>query len=155
MGVGLSWKIERSGSEARIALSGEITEDSNFAPLLSEESDRITLDLADIKRINSCGVREWVNFVGALGKTGKRFAFERCSVPFVNQLNMITSFRGGGEVRSVFAPYVCPASGHEELRLVQLIPGAVPGLKVGVPCTPCQKSMELDDIAETYLAFQG
>ena len=51
----------------RVQLVGEISENCDFAQLLGEcGSTDVILDLAEVRRINSCGVREWINFVRAL-----------------------------------------------------------------------------------------
>src|SRR2546430_1170150 len=115
-----SWKIEDQNGEARVVLSGAITENSDFSKVLAQTPPKVTIDLEHVDRINSCGVREWINFVNDLGKGGKRFALDRCSPAIVNQLNLISNFRGGGEVRSVLAPYFCSKCNREHHRVLDL-----------------------------------
>src|SRR6478672_10370794 len=100
----LTWSIEEANGSSHIALTGELTENANLGSLLEKLKGSTVFDLSGIRRINSPGVREWINFVNALKIP---FVLQRCSIPFVNQLNMISNFRGQGEVRSVFAPYYC------------------------------------------------
>src|SRR5262249_15153540 len=114
----LTWKQGQGGE--RFELAGEITEESDFAPLGQSLPSASTLDLAEVRRINSCGVREWLNFVTALSKAGKQIVLERCSVPMVAQMNMITNFRGDARVASIFAPYHCPSCDEDHDELINL-----------------------------------
>ena len=150
----LSWQVERNGNQVRFRFSGEITENSNFAPLLRDGADEIVLDLAGIERINSCGVREWLNFVGLLAKGGHTLVMERCSVPIVHQLNMVSNFRGGAEVRSVYAPYLCGKCDQEGSKLIELDKGGTVALKPEL-CPSCGANMEFDDLPEAYFAFRN
>ena len=147
----LTCKIEPSAEGTRACLSGEITEDSDFAALLQSGGAPLTVDLAEVSRINSCGVREWINFVQALGP--RSLVLERCSVPVVAQLNMITNFAGKGRVQSVYAPFFCTPCDRQHLELVKTT-GLTPGSALqSMKCPSCGAEMELDDLPETYWAF--
>ncbi|MCC6812068.1 MAG: hypothetical protein IT381_31895 [Deltaproteobacteria bacterium] len=147
-------KVEKRPSGLWAELSGDITEDSEFNAILSEKPLLLTLDLAGIKRINSTGVREWINFMTALRKDGARINFERCSVAIVQQLNMIANFADRAEVHSVFAPYICPSCDTEEAKLVDFKANPTPDLEAPVACPNCKETMEFDDLPESYLAFR-
>lgn len=151
----LAWELEGEAGERRVRLSGDITEQSDFRPLLEALSGAAVLDLAGIRRINSCGVREWVKFVAALGANGVKLALERCSAPVVAQLNMIANFGGGAEVRSIYAPYFCGKCGKDHLELIELRPGRRATVREALPCPSCGASMEFDDVPEAFLAFQS
>lgn len=145
----LSWTLDAG----RTVLVGELTENANLGALLEKIGDEARFDLSGIARINSPGVREWINFVNSLDKKGTKFALERCSVPFVNQLNMISNFRGNGEVRSVFAPYYCSSCNREENRLIEKTPDPAGQITSPMKCPNCGADMEFDDLPDTYLAF--
>ena len=147
----LTCKIEPGAKGTRALLAGEITEDSDFQPLLQSGSELLTVDLADVRRINSCGVREWINFVQQLGK--RSLVLERCSVPVVAQLNMITNFVGKGRVESVFAPFFCAACDRQHLELVQTAGLSPQSALHEMSCPTCGAQMELDDLPDTYWAF--
>jgi ABC-type transporter Mla MlaB component len=136
------------------ALSGDITEDSDFSLILTQNPPMLTLDLADVKRINSTGVREWINFVNALSKLGCRLELDRCSVAIVQQMNMIANFRGKGTVRSIYAPYFCGNCDSEATILVDFSKADVPDFKSPRPCPNCQQPMEFDDLPDSYLSFR-
>lgn len=154
VGEPFSWKVERDGEWLRVALRGEIDENADFSELRIVLRGNVELSLEGITRINSCGVREWVNFVRDLpGVT--ELTFTHCSPAIVTQLNMIYNFRGAAKVRSFYAPYVCDACGHEDEKLLDVQnqfpsgPGKVPEYA----CEQCGAAMEFDDLPERYLSF--
>ena len=143
------------GSEsgcALVCLSGDVTEETSFAEVLRVEAPVLVLDLSQVRRINSAGVREWVNFVAELGRQGRLLVFESCSVAVVQQLNMVVDFRGGAQVRSILLPYYCGTCDAERLQLLD-VSGASPTLATVLPCATCGESMEFDDLPESYLSF--
>lgn len=150
----LSWRVESEGPLAYVQLSGEFTESSNFGPLLSElAAPEVVLDLERITRINSVGLKEWLGFITALKRMGKALVLERCSVPVVAQLNMVSNFSGGAEVRTVLAPYLCPSCEHSQQRPVVVASASVDELEAPVGCPSCGAQMEFDDLPELFLAF--
>ena len=111
--------------------------------------------LSDVRRINSCGVREWVNFVRDLPNVNE-LVFSHCSPAIVTQLNMIYNFRGAASVRSFYAPYVCESCNTEEERLLDVDTHFANG-NVGDPpafrCERCKEPLQFDDLPERYLSF--
>jgi anti-anti-sigma regulatory factor len=154
MANSLTLKIEKRATGLWVELAGDVTEDSEFSAILNEKPLLLTLDLAGIKRINSTGVREWINFVGALKKEGTRITFERCSVAIVQQMNMIANFSGNAEINSVYAPYICPSCDTEESKLLNFRVNAKPNLDELTPCPNCKEPMEFDDLPDSYMAFR-
>src|SRR5688572_8525470 len=96
----MKFSVEEQSDATRVILSGDISEETDFEPIL-QIAGPIVLDLAGISRINSCGVREWINFVVHLRQGGRELILERCAPVVVTQLNTIYNFTGGGQVRSV------------------------------------------------------
>jgi eukaryotic-like serine/threonine-protein kinase len=149
----LSLKLNKQGDTTLASLAGDITEESDFSTIVNCGTPKVVLDLADIRRINSTGVREWIKFVTSLAKSGKIFRLERCSVAIVHQLNMISNFRGGGEVRSVLAPYYCPECDHNHLHLVD-VSAPTAKIEATLPCPSCGADMEFDELPDSYLSFR-
>ena len=148
---GLTWEIEDRDGVTTVALAGEIDEHADFTPLREQLRGVVELDLGAIRRINSCGVREWVNFVRDLPHASE-LTFRACSTAFVTQLNMIYNFRGPARIRSFHAPYVCDGCGHDADLLVEVGDGG----KVELPaptCPTCGDAMQFDDLPERYLSF--
>jgi anti-anti-sigma regulatory factor len=149
----LSWQIDTG--DARVRLSGEITEESDFTPLLERLPSEATLELSGVSRINSCGVREWITFLKALQHAGKKVVLDRCSVAMVSQLNMVSNFGGGSQITSVFGPYRCNHCDSEHQELIQLTDRPPRPPAAELPCPKCGKEMEFDDFPETYLSFMA
>ncbi|RMH44608.1 MAG: hypothetical protein D6689_02025 [Deltaproteobacteria bacterium] len=153
--VALSWRIKERPGFTTVEFFGEIDENADFSELRRRLRGNVVFHLAEVRRINSCGVREWVNFVRDLpGVT--ELTFTHCSPAIVTQLNMIYNFRGNAKVRSFYAPYVCENCGREEEKLLD-VQSQFPGGNIGsVPeftCDNCSTQMEFDDLPERYLSF--
>ena len=145
----LRWSVapeSRGAAPAtRVTLSGDLTEDTDLSELLGTLSGKVVFDLAGIRRINSPGVREWLQFVESLGARGVVFELERCSPAVVHQLNVTSNFRGSGTVRSILAPFFCPSCEREHARLIELEgnPRApAPPSGDDEPCPTCGAPME-------------
>ncbi len=156
MGHQMSWKRILVDGQERIQLEGSISEHTDFRSLIEVASDSLALDLAHVDQINSCGVREWINFVNALRELGKNLEMHRCSPAIVRQLNMISNFRGDGKVQSVLAPYFCDACDNEMTQIVDLAGiESPPEIAETLPCPNCGEDMEFDDLVDSYLGFLG
>lgn len=173
-GEPFSWKVEaRDGERLRVALRGEIDENADFSELRATLRGDVELSLEGITRINSCGVREWVNFVRGL-EAVRALSFARCSPPVVLQLNTIYNFRGRARIASFLAPYVCEACHGDEYKLLDVAehfgeqiahagragdPRRAAGAtdwRAHVPafrCRRCGGIMVFDELPERYLSF--
>ncbi len=151
--VALSWRIKERPGLTTVEFVGEIDENADFIELRRRLRGAVAFQLAEVRRINSCGVREWVNFVRDLPQVTD-LSFSHCSPAIVTQLNMIYNFRGSARIRSFYAPYVCESCGQEEEKLVDV--AAQNGGKQEIPtfaCSQCGATMEFDDLPERYLSF--
>ena len=142
-----------------LKVSGVIDEDNTLAGSLKKiEGGTVLMDLSEVRRINSCGVRDWVNWLNDLADRNKRVIFLRCSPCIVNQINLVNNFVGQGKVKSFFAPYYCPRCDCEQLELLQVEQFAgmarptAPGVR-GRDCNQATCEMAFDDIEEAYFAF--
>lgn len=151
----LHWEIQQQGDVLHVQLQGSIDEDADFAALLGEleKSQKLRMDLSQIHRINSCGVREWVNFIRNFPEN-IQIELEQCSPVVVSQINMISNFLGSAHVLSVQAPFVCDACGQEQNVLLTMEPGKRPTLNQ-IACSACGGEMQFDDIEDSYFAFLG
>ncbi|MBC7793633.1 MAG: hypothetical protein H7Z43_07980 [Clostridia bacterium] len=154
MSRGMQWEVDKIGTRTRVSILGSVDEEADFEPLKARLAKELQLsfDLAGLTRINSCGVREWVNFIRGLASAS--IELEKCSPPFVAQINMISNFVGSARVRSIVAEFVCHTCRHEQQFIFDLSNG-VPDLSTR-RCEKCgQESLEFDDLPEHYLAFLG
>jgi hypothetical protein len=155
-GEALSWQVEaRGGDRMVVQLRGEINENADFTELKRQLRGEVMLLLDGITRINSCGVREWVNFVRELEEVGS-LVFARCAPTVVMQLNAIYNFRGRARVQSFLAPYVCEPCRVDEYRLLDVaehFPNRSSTNVPSFPCPRCGRAMQFDELPERYLAF--
>jgi anti-anti-sigma regulatory factor len=140
-----------------VKLGGVIDEDNELTDL----TDRIpagtaVIDLAEIERINSCGVRDWVNWLTKIEKGGGRVVLVECSPSIVSQINLVNNFTGQGVVKSFFAPYFCPNCDREKVLLVEASEmGPSPHRAPTCRCDECDGVMDFDDMEDSYFAFLG
>jgi len=157
MGAKFSSELAAQGGVVSLKLRGVIDEDNELTGIEGQLSAGITvLDLADIERINSCGVRDWVNWLGRIEKLGARLVFVNCSPSIVAQMNLVHNFSASGIVKSFYAPYFCPRCNKERLLrletrdLVHQTPiSSAPTCR----CDDCDGPMDFDDMEESYFAF--
>jgi hypothetical protein len=145
----LSWKVVDGGV---VELAGEVDEHVDFAPLTARLSGHVVFDLARVRRINSQGVRAWIDFLR--DAPVRTLVFRRCSPAVITQVNMIANFRGPATIESFLAPYVCDACGGEVEHLIDVADqrrrgGAMPPVK----CPSCGAAMQFDDVPDRYLSF--
>ena len=151
-GAPLSWRIRERPGMTTVEFVGEIDENADFVDLRRRLRGAVAFQLGEVRRINSCGVREWVNFVRDLPHVTE-LSFSHCSPAIVTQLNMIYNFRGRAKIRSFYAPYVCDACGREEEQLIDVSTQAGGPALPSFACPACQAPMEFDDLPERYLSF--
>ncbi|HNF96434.1 MAG TPA: hypothetical protein PK493_04025 [Pseudomonadota bacterium] len=157
MGAKFSSELAAQGGVVSLKLRGVVDEDNELAGIEGQLSAGITvLDLADIERINSCGVRDWVNWLGRIEKIGAKLVFVNCSPAIVAQMNLVHNFSASGIVKSFYAPYFCPRCNKERLLrletkdLVHQTPiTSAPTCR----CDDCDGPMDFDDMEESYFAF--
>ncbi|HEY3351698.1 MAG TPA: hypothetical protein VGQ83_00485 [Polyangia bacterium] len=146
--------IERAGPDTVVTIGGEIDESAAFARDHGL-AGRVTLDLGGITRLNSCGVRHWLDFIASLGGV-EQLVLRRCAVPFVTQLNTVVGMRGAARVASIMAPFACRDCGAETVQEVALggetLDDPESAVALGV-CAACGGVTEFDDLPERYFAF--
>lgn len=142
-------------------LHGVIDETSNLQSLANAISGPVTLDLFDIQRISSIGVREWINFISSLTQS-PTIRLSRCSPQIVAQLNSVYNFRGRAEVLSVVGPYYCGKCDEERFHVIPLPKSGSAKPEALVTTKPnciaperakgaCE--MEFDDVPDRYFLF--
>ncbi len=137
-----------------LKLRGVLDEDNPLANLLSQIQGRLLLiDMAEMERINSCGVRDWVNWLNQIQALGLQVILLRCHPSVVAQANMVTNFAAEAFIHSFFAPYVHPDTGDEQNVLLfteelrQSRPIKAPTIFDN------GEELEFDEFEESYFAF--
>ena len=153
--MSLSWRIKERAGFTTVEFAGEIDENTDFSELRDRLQGRVVFHLQQVRRINSCGVREWVNFVRELPNVAE-LTFSHCSPAIVAQLNMIFNFRGAALLRSFYAPYICDECDVETTKLLDIETSFPKGGDNEPPefnCERCGGPLEFDDLPDHYLAF--
>ena len=135
-------------------LFGVISESSNFNGMLDQGLDPLSINLAGVTSINSTGVRNWVDNLYHFKGT---VLFSECSVPIIEQFNMVPEFLGEkSNVLSFYARYYCEDCDHEENIL--LIPGRNfdtddKCCTMDLLCPHCNENIDEDFDPEDYFLF--
>jgi hypothetical protein len=152
----LTWRREQDGRGDLFLLDGVLDESSreSLKGLAAGLGAEVAFDLAGLRRINSLGVRFWVEFMKGLG--GHAVSFRRCAPAFVEQLNAVLDFRGNAKVESIMAPYMCEKCGTVQYEELSVGADVQKGRDLAPPsrsCKKCDSAMIFDDIPERYLQF--
>jgi len=149
--------FERNDTEdtCRIVLKGIIDEDALLQEAFKDLRGSIEIDMRGIVRINSCGIRTWVNLITDISSK-HQVSFLDCPPVIVRQFNMISNFGGKGTVKSFRLPYYCAACDkeHDIETDAENYVSEHPALDVPKrACPTCGDDLEFDDIEEKYLHF--
>lgn len=112
----LEVKMNKAGEKLSIQLAGTIDEDVDFNQYSIAGSGQIDFELGGIKSINSCGIREWIKWIGTAASA--KINFNQCPKVIVDQINMVDGFLpSNAKVQSFFVPYYNDDSGEEKTVL--------------------------------------
>lgn len=138
-----------------VKLSGVIDEDNELADLTDKiPRGTAVIDLGEVERINSCGVRDWVNWLSQIEANNVKVVLVECSPAIVAQINLVNNFTGSGAVKSFYVPYFCPECDEEKVLLVESADMGPPPHEPPVcRCDECDLVMDFDDMPDSYFAF--
>lgn len=109
-------KVEKAGEKYKVDISGVIDEDADFGPHALTGAKDVEIHLGNIKSINSCGIREWIKWVGTAGPAN--VIYHECPKVIVDQINMVQGFLPStGKVMSFYVPYFSDDAGSEKTVL--------------------------------------
>jgi hypothetical protein len=148
--AGLRIEVRPSGDVTKVTIAGTVDERADFSAL-EPVSGRVELNLAEIRRFNSVGVRFWMDAIRGLVARATSLSVHECSRAVIDQLNMIRGFLASGAVRSFHAPMRCEGCDLDVDQLFRTdeCKDALPP----VPCPKCGRPLELDDMEDAYLLF--
>jgi len=140
-----------------LKLSGTVDESFEGKKLADGlKAATLILDLGDIRKVSSFGIREWVDFITAVGKHIDRILLVECAPKIVDQLNMVANFAGNGRVYSFYAPYHCDYCDRDDRVLLQidrdheLIKSMKPAQR---PCGQCGELQYFNEDPITYFSY--
>lgn len=139
------------GDTAEIEVIGIVDEDSDFSKIESLKQPNISFNFDKLKGINSCGIREWINFLNKLDSS-MNITYEKCPQALVEQMGMVKGFlKGNCKISSYYAPYFCESCDEEVKVLLTDV-----GPKTLAPkekCPTCSSDLEFDAIEAQYFSF--
>ncbi len=156
MGQKFQATVHQREEVSYVKVAGVIDEDNELGGLADKlGGTTAVIDLSEVERINSCGVRDWVNWLGKVEKAGARPVLVECSPAIVAQINLVNNFTGSGVVKSFYAPYFCPNCDLEKVLLVETrdLAGQAKFKAPTCRCDECDGPMDFDDMEDSYFAF--
>ncbi|MCC6751354.1 MAG: anti-sigma factor antagonist [Deltaproteobacteria bacterium] len=156
MGARLGVEVTDTEGVNLIRLSGVIDEDNDLLEITKQvKRPTVLINTSDVERINSCGVRDWVTWLGELQRQGCTIFLLECSPAIMTQVNLVNNFVGNGIIASFYAPYFCSSCESDKMLLIN-VEDALKGLPFHAPtcrCDQCDHTMEFDDIESSYFGF--
>ena len=133
-------------------LEGAIDENAKFDKLLDRPKQNIIINFKAVEKINSVGVKRWIEILEKLPKSSN-LLYTECSVPVVTQMNMVTNFKGQGKIASFYAPYYCPQCDIEYKYLLNIQEHFLSRVlrAPAVHCVRCQTPLQFDELEVDYL----
>lgn len=106
-------KMNKAGEKLNVVMEGSIDEDADFTQLNLAGASQIEIELGGLKSINSCGIREWIKWLGTAPEA--KITFNECPKVIVDQINMVDGFLpNNAKVESFFVPYYNDEAGSEK-----------------------------------------
>jgi hypothetical protein len=148
--------VERHEADGvmHLTLEGVIDEFADLS-FFAHLHGRVMVHLRGVRRINSFGVRLWIDATRSI-PADVEATFVEVSAAIVEQVNLVTGFFGAGQMTSFVAPLTCPGCSFTTDQIFAVSDCTSPGSSVRLParrCPSCGGALELDDIEEQFLAF--
>jgi serine/threonine protein kinase len=146
----------RVGSVTHVRLSGAIDETFSSQAVGGELMGQVVLDLGQLERISSFGVRKWIEFVSRLPNGALGLHVIHAPPIIVDQLNLVEGFAGISKVLSILAPYHCQHCNEDRLRLVDVVAEAATILEGKAPehhCPVCAGALEFADMPAEFFDY--
>jgi hypothetical protein len=151
--------VQQTVSEnvATIKLVGKMSETADYSAVDISKALDAEFDFEGVTLINSKGIQIWKEFMKSL-PDGIRFAYVRCPLKVVNQINLFPSFNGGKivEIKSFFAPYFCETCDKSNSFLLQTATDFSTNGVTTPParnCEDCRNQLVFDGNAQKYFLF--
>ncbi len=144
------------GAVQVVRVPTRLDESFGGAALAASLAGIVVLDLGEVRRINSYGLRQWLELQRELAARADQVQlyYAHCSEAVVGQIGLVNAFADRGQVISFQAPYACPSCGHAftahfdcEQHAAELTGGQSPPR----PCPLCHEPALLDD-SPSFLA---
>ncbi len=136
---------------------GPIDEDTKFSEIqFGKDTKALIIDLQESTRINSCGIREWIKWLGTLAENIK-LTFRNCPKFIIDQMNLVEDFLPNrASVQSFYVPYYCKQCEKINTLLFDLNQNSK--TSQGLPlnedkCSQCSEVTVMDNVSGQYFQF--
>ena len=146
----------RVGSICHVRIGGVIDETFPLTSATPDLNGLLIIDLGQVERISSFGVRRWIEFAGKLPASAVSLYVVHAPPVIVDQLNMVEGFSGVARVLTVLAPYSCRSCGEDRLRLVDLQAESAVIAEGRAPehtCPVCANKLEFADLPSEFFDY--
>jgi len=150
--VQVEWK-----KDDYVAISGIIDENADFSQVLTKNVPVLFLDFKKVERINSTGVRKWVNLIENLKDVELHYI--NCSFATAEQFSLVSDLITKKTfIESFEARYVCEKCNTTEVFTLVVGYDIIPGqysYNDGPErmCAKCRSKLEFDHNPDSYLFF--
>lgn len=146
------------GSITCLRFQGTIDESFDGKRLASTvKASTLILDMGQVRKISSFGIREWSDFVKACERSVDSIIAIECTPKVVDQLNMVSQFLGSkGMVFSFYAPYRCDYCDVDRRVLFQVDRDAasIRSLRPSEQlCETCSRPSYFDEEPASFFAY--
>lgn len=140
-------------SKKEIKLEGVIDENFNFQSTIGDLSgESLVINCRDVKKINSNGVKAWINFFQSFNSKND-VTFSQMSIVLVEQLNSVMNFACDGKIESIMVPFLCSDCSKESSHLMDTSFLRSMSSIANAKCPHCEGHAEFDDMPEEYFSF--
>jgi len=147
-------KKEQHDDRLIVQLQGPLENSFDFERAIGPVKGELVLACSGVPRINSEGVKAWIQYFESLKEKGTQFSFIECSPAVVQQISAISNFACGGKVKSIQVPYVCTKCRHESVVLFETADLKKSGNSIpDTACPKCGGQSVFDDVEEEFFAF--
>lgn len=149
-----SFNMNISNGKAHIQLHGMMDEDMDLAKAEGVSENTMIIDFDKVEGINSCGIRDWIEFLSKLNGVGN-IVYQNCPQVIIEQMNMVKGFiPENAEILSFYAPFFCESCDNEEKVLLNSSDVKTSGVPENLSCSNCQASpLEFDALPNQYFHF--
>ena len=146
-----AFRIEKKKNT--VIISGIINEFSEFGNVFNDIKKAIRVDMSGVERINSCGIRAWVQ---AIRDIPQDIIYFNCPPVVIESFNMVPEFLGSkSKVESFFARYYCDKCDIEKMffLIVKDYLKKYPDLNAPEYNCKCGMLFEFDDNEDEFFMF--
>lgn len=133
------------GPPLKISIEGIIDETANFTILTENQGVEIHVNCRKVTRINSVGVKCWVDSLNAFRAKNGKLKFLEVTSDLIETMNYISNFILDGELVSLIIPYYCEKCKRPDT--VVLTPQKIKEHFDTIstkPCLNCDGTMEIE-----------